>query len=300
MVSLFHRYYYKLRDSFAARINYRLLYDQRVLQLQQSMLLSSSDYGISDQRIAEEEVIVSLTTHHRRLFDVYLAIESIMQGSVKPNRIILWLSSELMDHPLPVSLQNQCRRGLEIHYTTDIGPYTKLIPTLQAFPEAAIVTIDDDIIYPYDTLEMLLNAHKMYPSAICGNHLLRARYQKVGVYASFPTWKAPDFNDVPINRMNFFEGFGGVLYPPHCFTEEVFNSEVFLSICPTADDIWFNCMALLANISVVASNIHYQHLPLLVNESIQDLGLVNINNNPRDCKHDQQLKAVMTRYSLHY
>lgn len=299
MASPFRRFYYKLRDSFAARVNYRFLYDQRALQLQQSMLTSSVP-GVTDQQIADVEIIVSLTTHHRRIFEVYLAIESIMQGSVKPNRIILWLSAELADHPLPVSLQKQCQRGLEIRYTSDIGPYTKLIPALQAFPASTIVTIDDDIIYPFDTLEMLLQMHGNFPMAICGNHLIQAQYSKDGRLASFPTWSEVTLDLPSSNRTYFFEGLGGVLYPAHCFTDEVFDTDTFLSICPKADDIWFNCMALLAHTPVVASNTHYRHLPLLYNESVQDMGLWRINNNPHNCYHDEQLRAVMSRYSLHY
>lgn len=299
MASLFHRFYCKLRDSFAARVNYRFLYDQRALQLQQSMLTSSVP-GITDQQIADAEIIVSLTTHHRRLFEVYLAIESIMQGSVKPNRIILWLSSELMDYPLPVSLQNQCRRGLEIRYTTDIGPYTKIIPALQAFSDAAIVTIDDDIIYPFDTLEMLVSAYGSHPHDICANRILDVLHDSRGHLKPLYTW--PELLDKHrISNRNFFEGVGSVLYPPHCFSSEVFNTDVFLSICPSADDVWFNCMALLNHTPVVLSNYHYSAFPLLINESVQDSALWRINNNgSNNTPNDVQLIAVTEHYGLHY
>ena len=39
------------------------------------------------------------------------------------------------------------RHGLDIRTTEDIGPYKKIIPALLAFPEAIIVTADDDIFY---------------------------------------------------------------------------------------------------------------------------------------------------------
>lgn len=39
-------------------------------------------------------------------------------------------------------------------------------------------------------------------------------------------------------------GYGGVLYPPGAFDEEVFNEKVFMRLCPYADDIWFFAMAL--------------------------------------------------------
>ena len=52
-------------------------------------------------------MIVTLTTFGQRLNDVYLAIESIMQGSLLPNRIILWLADDMRGKVLPVTLQNK-------------------------------------------------------------------------------------------------------------------------------------------------------------------------------------------------
>lgn len=297
MSSIFHTFYYRLRDSFAARVNYRLKYDTRSMSLIDSTLHSSCSGVSAEER--DKEIIVSLTTHGKRLHDVCIAIESIMQGSVLPNRIVLWLSDAIQQEPLPVALQNQCRRGLEIRYTQDIGPYTKLIPTLTAYPDATIVTIDDDIIYPYDMLEMLLNAHRMYPNQICANRIIEARYLSNGKLASFIDWH-PMTNRKCIARTNFFEGLGGVLYPVGCFPKEVFNREVFLAICPTADDIWFNAMAMLQGTLTVYANTHYTHLPLLVNEEVQDIGLWQTNNAQKGRQHNQQLNAVLSHYSLSY
>ena len=56
---------------------------------------------------------------------------------------------------------------------------------------------------------------------------------------------------------NFFTGVGGVLYPPACFVEEVFNQSQFRTLTPNADDVWFWGMAVKSNrkISVVKNNI---------------------------------------------
>lgn len=298
MFSFFHKLLSKIRDSIAATVYNKLHYSNRAQHLTY-LALNSNEKGVAARMAQEAEVIVSLTSHGRRLHEVYLSIESIMQGSVKPNRIILWLPKDLQDECTPQTLKNQQIRGLEINYTEDIGPYTKLIPAMKDCPESIIITIDDDILYPFDTLELLHSAYRKHPHCICANRIMDIKLDSHGVPTSLPTWK--ELKDKErISIFNFFEGVGAVLYPPHCFTLDVFDESIFTDICPTADDIWFNCMALLSKTSVVPANRHYSSFPLLINESIQDSALWRINSSAKVKPNDDQLRAVMKKYNLSY
>ena len=136
-------------------LRFRLKYDELTTKA-----LSYSENGITKEQYGDSQIIVSLTTHGKRIYDVHATIESIMQGSVRPNRIILWISEDYRNTILPLTLQKQQKRGLEIEYCKDIRSYTKLIYALKKYPDASIVTIDDDIIYPHDLLEHLVNAHR--------------------------------------------------------------------------------------------------------------------------------------------
>lgn len=298
MSSFFHTFLRKIRDSIATVVYNKLYYIDRAKQFT-CQALGSKEKGVSERIAQGSEIIVSLTSHGRRFYEVYLSIESIFQGSVKPNRIILWLPKDLENETIPQTLKNQINRGLEIHYTEDLGPYTKLVPALKGYPDSIIVTIDDDILYPYDTLEMLISAYQKYPKCICANRIMDVTLDKQGRPSSLPTWKELEDKE-RISKLNFFEGVGAVLYPPYCFTSEVLNQTVFTAICPTADDVWFNCMALLSKTSVVPANHHYLRFPLLINESIQDSALWRINNNDRITPNDKQLHAVMEKYNLNY
>jgi len=64
--------------------------------------LNCREKGISGEKYCDNEVIVSLTAFDRRLYEVYLAIEPIMQQTLKPNRIILWLSDKLKNMDIPL------------------------------------------------------------------------------------------------------------------------------------------------------------------------------------------------------
>lgn len=287
-----------MRDSLAAAIYNKIYYSDRAHRLTY-LALHSQENGVIESSLEETELIVSLTTHGRRLYEVYLAIESIMQGSVKPNRIVLWLSKDIQGEQLPLTLLNQTKRGLVVKYSEDLGPYTKLVPALIEYPDSIIVTIDDDILYPYDTLELLFSAYQKHPHCICANRIMDIKLDNQGNPTSLPSWKELE-DKGRISKYNFFEGVGGVLYPPHCFDSEVHNQSAYSSICPTADDVWFNCMALLSMTSVVPANHHYSRFPLLINESVQDSALWRINNSNKITPNDSQLRAVLKKYNLSY
>ena len=101
--------------------------------------------GVTDLPLLDEPLVVSLTTFGQRVFDVHLVVESIMQQTVLPNRIILWLDeTEFNESSLPLSLKKMQQRGLEIRYCPNLRSYKKIIPTLKLVPEATVITIDDD------------------------------------------------------------------------------------------------------------------------------------------------------------
>ena len=301
MPSFFHRLCSTVRDSLAARVHHWLLYSQREQELTR-FALTSQMRGVSDAPVADHEVIVNLTTHGYRIHEVHLAIESLMQGSILPNRIILWLSDKYDSNLLPQTLRHQSMRGLEIRYIPDVGPYTKLVPALQQFPDSIHVTIDDDIIYPYDTLEQLLIHHRLCPEAICANRILDVQVDSSHHIRTLSSW--PELIDKKrISARNFFEGVGGVLYPPHSLHPQVTDQQSFSQLAPTADDIWFNVMARLNHTEIRCANMHYSTFPLLINERVQDIALWRCNNGISQkgkSLNDKQLQLLIERYGVSF
>ena len=259
----------------------------------------AKERGIYDKPLCDKEVIVSLTTYDKRYYEVYLTIESIMQGTVKPNRIILWLADEMNGLPVPVSLQRQMERGLEIGYTKDIRSFKKLIPTLKKYPESVIITIDDDVLYEYDLVENLMNAYKTDPHHVHGGRLKCFNLDHHGMPKDYRKWKEVCHVGKPSPR-NMCIGVGGVLYPPHCFTEEVFNEATFMNLCPKADDIWFWCMA---NINGYSSDKIFTHnrrgIDFLVNPDVQEFSLTK-TNLAGSGENNRQLQNVIKHYQCHF
>ena len=89
---------------------------QLTKQVLEQLTFGSSTKGVIKERYENKELIVSLTTHGKRIETVYHTIESIFQQTLKPNRVILWLgNNEWNDvRDLPISLHTQMSRGWEI------------------------------------------------------------------------------------------------------------------------------------------------------------------------------------------
>lgn len=260
--------------------------------------LSCKKMGVCTLQMCDKEVIVSLTSYGNRIYDVYLSIESIMQGTVKPNRIILWLSDKLKNEDLPKTLQMQIARGLEVEYCKDIRSYTKLIPALRKYPDSIIITIDDDVIYELDIVEKLVKAYQKNPHYIHANRIHRITLDCKGEINSYNNWKWC-YNGYDMSSLNFLTGVGGVLYPPKSLDDAVFDEDVFLDICKTADDVWFYLMALKKGTHVKKV---YTHSPkgedYILNNSPSEMGLLVKNTDSVFCQNDVQFKAVMQHYRL--
>ena len=259
--------------------------------------LNSKTPGISNDKYCENDIVVSLTTYGRRLYEVYLAIESIMQQSMKPNKIVLWLGNELENTEIPIVLKNQQKRGLEINYCKDIKSYKKLIPALKAFPSAVIITIDDDFIYDFDLVENLVNSYKKNPELISSARMHRMKLTRKNKLEKYAKWVS-NYEGFDVSPLNFPTGNGGILYPPHCFNNEVFNEEVFLDICKFADDVWFKAMALLNGILSQKIFTHKKGGNDHISNTIaQYMSLSHINIEKG--MNDVQLKAVFDKYNLY-
>lgn len=274
-----------------------VVFQQRVDCLREKTL-NSAESGISDEKYCDHEVVVSLTTFGKRIYDVYLAIESIMQGTMKPNRIVLWLSDkEFKGKPLPITLQKQQKRGLEVRFCEDVRSYTKLIPALKQFPDACIITIDDDAMYEYDIIERLVNSHIENPGTVCACRIHKVKLDENQMPLSYLEWEHETMHGDTGSPLLFPTGVGGVIYPPHCFSEEVLNKEVFLSICQYADDVWFYAMELLDNVPVAQTYTgvpcYYMNLP---SSQLDPLSKENVDET--SCRNDVQIKAVFEKYHL--
>lgn len=208
--------------------------------------------GVSGH-VAEPRLIVSLTTIAERVHTVDLCLDSLLRQTRKPDRLILWLNRTetpgrplLTPETLPATLTRLVRRGLTIEWCENIGPYCKLIPALERYPQARIATADDDILYPSDWLETLVLAQAREPQYIHCHRAHRMRHDSTGRLLPYAQWERCIDGEAGASTEIFPTGVGGVLYAPGDLAPEVANAAVFRELCPRADDVWFKAMSLLA------------------------------------------------------
>lgn len=287
---------FKLAEKLGLR-NYlhSIVHEELTLRELTQRTLSSDLMGISKTK-RSQQLIVSLTSFGERVHDVYLTIESLLQQSIQPDRIILWLNEPLSLDFLPALLERQKRRGLEVEVVSDYRSYDKLIHALKAYPEATIVTVDDDVIYPFDFLEHLYYAHLQEPQTIFFYRGHQIKISTTGEIQPYLSWKGEQASTSD-SILNFPTGNGGILYPPHSLHPQVLDCELFQRLAPTADDIWFRAMSLLQGTPckrIVAPRHNFQQgMQLKVH---QDLGLMQVNIAQQ--ANDSQLQNVFAHFNL--
>ncbi|KAA1188834.1 hypothetical protein F0M18_16645 [Pseudohalioglobus sediminis] len=209
----------------------------------EGLALRSEESGVAE-KVVEKPLTVSLTTYGHRIYDVHTVIESIFQQSMRANRVILWLSEdEFSADSVPLILRRQEARGLEIRFCEDIKSYKKIVPALREGTEGAIITIDDDVIYPVDTVERLFKAHLRQPNRV---HCNRGHVIKLDVSGSilpYAQWEY-DTRQPDASALIVPTGCCGVIYGPELLDTEVTDASKFMSLCPTADDLWLKAMTL--------------------------------------------------------
>ncbi|MFD2168196.1 hypothetical protein ACFSJY_18210 [Thalassotalea euphylliae] len=274
------------------RYEHEILTQQNALMVEYIEQLSLSMLGAQKEK-ENVDVLCSFTSYGERVQVAHITALSLLTQSVTPQSVILWLDKEEYEEDsLPEQLKMLVPFGLSIRFCKNLRSYKKLIPTLKCFPDRDIATFDDDIIYPNDHLERLVNTSRRYPkSVVC--HLAHCvttdrnsqpkPYEKWRYHIeSIQVDEQSNDNVVPI-------GLGGVLYPRGSLAEEVIDDELFLEACPNADDLWFKCMALKNKTStvIVPDTLSYREYIQIPGTQEKTLWQSNIRNN------NQQLSNIL-------
>ena len=203
--------------------------------------------GINTTTKRERQIIVSLTSYRNRFKDLPITIFSLLNQSLKPDRIILWLNKDTEDlTSIPYEITKFIKNGLEIRFVKDIKSYTKVIYALKEFSDSIIVTADDDIYYRTNWLKKLYLSYIANPQDIHVRRAHKVSKDNSAKIIPYEKWKK-NISEESAKYNNFLTGVGGVLYPPNCFSKEVLREDIFLKYAPNADDVWLWVMALTNN-----------------------------------------------------
>lgn len=236
-------------------------------------------------------LIVSLTSFPPRIPYVHLAVTSILQQTVKPDMVVLWLAEEQFpnfEKDLPTELLRLKEFGLSIMWYHDVKPYKKLIPALINFPDDIIITVDDDVFYNKTLVERLYKSYKKHPEYIHCHRITKIMIKDGNFSAKLKKcYKKASF-------ANKLVGIGGVLYPPHSLHKDVTNEKLFMELAPTNDDIWFWVMAVLNDTRIMQIKNNTDE-PAKLEETLNGPCLCKVNDHGKNLFFIQ-LEKVINHY----
>lgn len=251
--------------------------------------------------------IISLTSYGDRVADTApYTIITLLNQNFKANKIILWIGEKDKKNISPL-LEKLTKKGLEIRICEDIRSYTKIIYSLETFPDDYIITADDDIFYPKDWLERLVTESKRNSKKIITNRAHGIKTDENHNPLNYNDWHyciKPEkyFTIEKHSPFSIFPtGVGGVLYPPKCFYKDITNRELFKKLAPFADDVWLWAMAItnekFANESpYVVTEKSDKGLKFPDSKSQQETGSALHHFNTWENGNDKQIKAVIEHY----
>lgn len=250
-----------------------------------SILLLNNGSARNDV-IARPKIIVSLTTIDSRIDQIEPTIKCLFAQTLKPDSIELYIS----DHPtlfeggldngivpnkIPVALKKYESEGkIKIKYTDNIGPARKLLPCLRENwgTDTVIITVDDDARYPKDLVELLYKHYEREQCAVALSGRVPL-FDNEGLVPLYETWK--DIRKISKGVHLLARGKGGCLYKPRFFTDMIFDKDLMFWLAPTADDLWFYFMRIVANTPIVVLGKDWHVKDFEIGDPLLRLGNIN-------------------------
>ena len=234
-----------------------------------------------DSSKTEEGIIVSFTSYPARIGSVHLVVQCMLNQTVKPEKILLWLSKKQFSDKsvLPtnlISLESEC---FEIRMVDDdIRSHKKYFYVCKEYPEAKVVLLDDDLFYCPNLIKRLLDAYLVGDADIISNYGLLIQRDLNGHILPYNQWK--ELRTEELGNEVFFGSGGGTLIRPCDFDPILMNKELALKLTPTADDIWLNSIARYSKLKIKMIK-HGGLLPILMDNN-ESLYSSNINEHKND------------------
>jgi hypothetical protein len=256
-------------------------------------------YGINRFE-REKPVSISLTSYGRRVNKtVPYTIISLLRQTYKPDELVLWLDNKNWNEQnIPYSLKRLQKYGLSIRFCDDLRSYKKLIPTLINRPKNLIITADDDIYYPKDTIERLIEAYNDNANRVYCHVAHKVKIDMQKGLASYKEWNEDIYGQS--GTLVFPVGWGCILYDPRLLFKDVTRKDLFTTLSPYADDVWFYFMEILCGTEccVIKRKRLMYFYPIDTFYQLFHKNASLVKSNVGEEMNDRQIKNVMDYYGI--
>ena len=246
----------------------------------------------------DPNIVVSLTSFPKRINYVWAAIDSMFYQKIQPSKIYLYLSKEEFPNELeglPRRLLNYQKLGLEISFRDyNLMPHTKYFYALQEHTDKCVVTIDDDIYYPDNTISNLWELHSKHPDTVCANRVSVISMDDNGDFKRYSHWheKSDEMKEESFCYLAL--GVAGVLYPPLNYgAKGMFIIDNIKKLSFRADDLWLKMHETMCGIKV-SSRKYY-----CVGPTVEGTTVITLMSSNNGCgQNDLQWKNLCDYYHV--
>jgi hypothetical protein len=223
------------------------------------------------------KVYVSLTSIFDNQNILLLTLMSIRNQTVIPDKCFIFLSEDekfkdkgfpdkKITNPGLIYFLNQNKDLFEVKWVSNTGPYRKLLPLLEEKwkEDCVIITIDDDTEYNENFVKnMICDYEKNLGNFSIGYRSFKMPFDN---FDDISTLNYDSFSIIGLNESsvyNFATGKGGVLYSPKFFDrvkDIIFRDDLYMSFCPTNDDVWFNILRIANKITLTSGSMNNQFM----------------------------------------
>lgn len=232
---------------------------------------------INNQR--RQLVIVSMTTiplRKKRLTD---NLPFLLHQSYRYDKLIINIDDNLSeeDYKWYDELSKQDPR-IEINKSeAKWRSCNKLLPTLKKYPHDVIITLDDDIAYPKDTILELIKEHRKHPECIISHEInpIVVEDNKVTYLNAY---------DVKLMQVEWGKYFSNcALFPPYSFDEDLFDYDKMMKCTNgTHDELWFWTQSTIHGVQCIGLNYVRSFAPEMLEEYKEDEYCLTNFNNTKD------------------
>lgn len=199
-------------------------------------------------------VVISLTSYPARFSTLHICLKSLLQQSLRPTKVVLYLDNYVHLREVPRKVRRLQKFGLEIRPVGEnLKPHTKYYYAMHDFSCDALITVDDDQIYPKDMLYSLYNSYLKYPHCISARRVMKIVRDENGIAMPSNSWIGECSSILSPSMDLLAQGVGGVLYPPSIFdlSSSCFDKECIRNNCHNADDMWLKFIEVKEGVPVV-------------------------------------------------
>lgn len=243
-------------------------------------ILSVKPFNSKIVGIENSNVIVSLTSYHSRFPKLKLTLESLFRQITESNYSVLLILSEedIKEYGgLPDGIDNFIKKGLVLKIVSEnIKSFKKAFYSYDY--NIPIVTADDDIYYPSYWLQFLLSEAEKQPNTVLAyrGHYALSDGQVFHPYIRWMNWS--NYNYINKPSYNFMPtGTSGVYYPVGSLKGLKESLDLFLSLCPHADDFWLKYLTVKNGYMakrISLKNIHFQTTNICEEDSLSSINVI--------------------------